>query len=93
MKSLSYLEPRFNLIFIDADKVGYRSYLDASLELLSSKGCILADNCLYQGQVLDETASDGGRAIQDFNRYVKSRDDLASVLLPIRDGVHMITRK
>ena len=33
------------------------------------------------------------KAIQEFNDYVNGREDLESVLLPIRDGIFLIRKK
>ena len=43
----------FDLVFIDADKPSYTSYVSLILELdlLAKNGIILADNTLYKGYV------------------------------------------
>jgi caffeoyl-CoA O-methyltransferase len=94
LETLKSLTGLFDLVFIDADKGNYRNYLDLALERLSPKGVILADNCLYQGKVLDVHPTEANaRELREFNAYVHGRSDLVSTLLPVRDGIHMITRK
>ena len=42
-------EAPFDLIFIDADKIGYVKYLDWALQLSRPGGIIVADNCIPMG--------------------------------------------
>jgi len=48
---------KFDLVFIDADKANYIHYYQALLEhnglLLNKNACILVDNVLWRGEVLD----------------------------------------
>ena len=92
----SFLEScsiKFDLIFIDADKPSYPTYFKLALECLSSKGSIVIDNALWGGKVLEEYPKDeNARAVKRLNQQIRDRDDLQSVLLPIRDGVHLVTR-
>jgi len=90
----------FDLIFIDADKSGYRRYLEAIIRepnsLLSDQGLIVVDNTLYQGEIYTkslEAMSENARAIYHFNEYVRDHPDLEAVLLPVRDGVTLISRR
>lgn len=94
MKTLHLMKGPFELVFVDANKGGYVDYLKRSVELLSPNGVIVCDNALYDGEVLSpESASENGKALHRFNEYVKSRTDLESVLLPVRDGLHLIRRR
>ncbi|MBY0369428.1 O-methyltransferase [bacterium] len=93
-ETVSQLKGPFDLVFIDADKPGYIGYLDAALEMLSPKGLVVADNCLFQGEVLQSKPSSGnGAAIARFNQRVLSDSSLDRVLLPVRDGVYLIRRR
>jgi caffeoyl-CoA O-methyltransferase len=94
IETLADLEGPFDLIFIDADKVGYVDYYEAVLPKLADGGLILADNTLASGRVVDE-AEDGGMtaAIQRFNEHVRDDDRVESVMLTVRDGVTMIRRR
>ena len=94
LKLMRTLEGCFDFIFIDADKVNYTAYTQHALRLLSPTGLIAADNALYDGQVLEHLPNDpGARAIKEFNGWVRDQPNLHSVLLPIRDGIHLIWRK
>lgn len=84
----------FDLVFIDADKPGYPTYLEAALERLSPRGLIVVDNCLFSGEVLEpSSASVNGKAIHAFNTKVSRDPRLDVTLLPVRDGVYLIRKK
>ena len=83
---------KYDLIFIDADKTGYREYLEKGLRLLNNGGCIIVDNCLWSGRVLHDSGESETNAIKEFNNYVKSRKDLVKTLVPIRDGMYLISK-
>jgi caffeoyl-CoA O-methyltransferase len=92
--SMGALAGTFDLIFIDADKIGYPAYLHRALLLLSPKGVIVADNCLQAGKVLNrDSKEESVRAIQSFNDMIKKDPHLEHMLLPLRDGLHLIRRK
>lgn len=84
----------FDLIFIDADKGGYATYLDTGLKVLAEGGLIVADNCLWSGQVLDKDSEDPStRALRAFNERVHQAKELENLLLPLRDGLNLIWKK
>lgn len=91
---------RFDLVFIDADKRNYKSYLETSLDLLSEKGLIVIDNVLWSGRVLpaldtsDNTDEHRNtQFIRELNDYLATRTDLYCTLLPIRDGMFLVQKK
>lgn len=83
-----------DLAFIDADKGGYRTYLDLLLPKLAPHGVIVVDNVLWSGTVVDGDPDQDPnlRAILDFNDHVASRDDCRAVMLPVGDGITLVTR-
>ena len=89
------LDEVFDLVFIDADKTSYEYYLDAVIGKVRSGGCILADNVLYEGDVLlpPERRGKNVRAIVAFNEKVRNDPRIEHVLLPIRDGIMAILKK
>ena len=94
LETLKNLKGPFDLVFIDADKTNYLNYLKKSLEMLSPNGLVAVDNCLWSGTVLNKNTEDSDeKAIQEFNDYVNGREDLESVLLPIRDGIFLIRKR
>ena len=94
LETLATLAGPFDVIFIDADKINYVAYYRRGLELLSAQGVILIDNVLWSGEVLKTGSQDPSTvAIQELNRTVVSDPRVTAVLLTLRDGLFMITRK
>ncbi len=88
------LEEEFDLVFIDADKQNYQLYYDQVFAKVRIGGYILADNVLYDGEVVlpvDEQ-SRNARAMHEFNEKIRNDPRVENVLLPIRDGI-MVARK
>lgn len=83
----------WDLVFIDADKENYINYFNLVLPKLKPNGFILADNVLFHGQVLErEIKGKSALAIQAFNDYIQSRNDVEKVIVPIRDGLMLIRK-
>ncbi len=86
------LSNRFDLIFIDADKINYCNYYDLVIDKMNEGGMILADNVLWSGKVLSAQPDKDTRAIIEFNRKVTDDSRVENVLFPVRDGL-MVIRK
>lgn len=88
------LEETFDIVFIDADKLNYELYYDLTFDKLPIGGYILADNVLYDGEVVlpAEEQTKNARCISSFNAKVKADNRIEHLLLPVRDGL-MIIRK
>ncbi|MBM6446078.1 class I SAM-dependent methyltransferase [Pseudomonas mohnii] len=85
---------QFDLVFIDADKANYPTYLEHALRLLRVGGLAVFDNTLWSGRVLEEhPQSADTRAIQALNRALKddSRVDLS--MLPLGDGLTLCSKR
>ncbi|KAI8826905.1 uncharacterized protein EV422DRAFT_511846 [Fimicolochytrium jonesii] len=98
LSNLAHQGISFDLIFIDADKQGYRKYYDTIMKsgLLSPKGTLIVDNTLFKGKyLLNQPVSDdpNAEALRLFNQHVLSDKRVSVVVLPIRDGVSVITRR
>lgn len=88
------LQFEWDLVFIDADKVGYIEYYELVLPRLSKKGVIIADNILFHGQVLDEPIKGkNALAIDAFNKHVLNDSRVEQVMLTVRDGLLLIKKK
>lgn len=94
-ESMAELQGPFDFVFIDADKQNYKSYLEASLKLLSENGVIVSDNVLWSGRVLQEASQATGttRYLQDYADFCKSLADCYVSFLPIRDGLLLVQKK
>jgi caffeoyl-CoA O-methyltransferase len=81
---------------VDADKAGYREYVELVLDrgLLAHGGLIAVDNTLLQGEPYLTRAgrSENGSAIAAFNAAVAADPRVEQVLLPLRDGLTLIRR-
>ena len=87
-------EPEIDLAFIDADKSSYPAYYDEVVGRLSPGGVILVDNVLRGGAVADRSRDDEGtEAMRAFNEHVAADERTSAVLLPIGDGLTMISRR
>jgi predicted O-methyltransferase YrrM len=76
--------PPYDLIFIDADKPGYSTYLDLSLQLSRPGTVILADNLIRDGAVLDEAVEEeNARAARAFNAKLAAEPRLESMIIPV----------
>ena len=74
----------FDLIFIDADKPGYSTYLDLSLQLSHPGTVILGDNLIREGAVLDEAVTEeNARAARLFNAKLAAHPRLESIIIPV----------
>ena len=87
---------KFDLVFIDADKENYSNYFDLVENRLNTKGLIVVDNVLWSGNVLKteaELAGDSSSlAIKLFNQKIQARTDLYKTMVPIRDGIFLISK-
>lgn len=88
------LNETFDLVFIDADKPNYGNYYDMVFDKVAMGGIILADNVLFEGDVLlpDEQQSKNARAMHAFNDKVRKDHRVEQVLLPLRDGIMMMRK-
>lgn len=88
------LKGKFDLVYIDADKMNYRRYYDLVFAKVPSGGLVVADNLLWGGSVLDKKARDPDtKALQAFATKVRADERVESVLLTIRDGLLVIRKK
>lgn len=85
---LPSLDGPYDVVFIDADKEGYPTYLDEALRLTRAEGLILADNALWGGSVWDGAAKDEAtEAIREYTRRACDHPRLRTVVLPVGDGL------
>lgn len=89
--TLKTLSGPFDLVFIDADKPGYKTYWDGALPLVREGGLIVVDNVLWSGKVLNPSDT-SDHYIHAFNEYVKTDGRVEMVMLTVRDGM-LLARK
>ena len=79
---------KFDMIFIDADKMNYKEYYEKSLNLLNKDGLIIVDNVLWHGEVADEDNLDKYTInIRDFNSHVANDKRVEQIIVPLGDGM------
>ena len=83
----------FDLIFIDADKENYPGYLQLVKPRMKSGSVLMIDNVLWYGKVLDEKGNKQTEQIKLVNKLVAEDADFENVILPLRDGIHLVRKK
>ncbi len=79
---------KFDMIFIDADKINYKEYYEKSLGLLNQGGLIIIDNVLWHGEVADEKNNDKFTInIREFNKFVSEDKRVEQIIIPLGDGM------
>jgi len=105
--SLEKLSGEFDIIFVDANKEGYKGYVKTILDkkLLSPRGFIMCDNVFARGMTIGPDANpylpektraywtENGKALREFNTFCKEDPRIDSILLPVYDGVSLIKWK
>ena len=79
---------KFDMIFIDADKMNYKEYYERSLKLINKGGLIIIDNVLWHGEVADEDNLDKYTVnIREFNSHVLNDNRVEQIIMPLGDGM------
>jgi predicted O-methyltransferase YrrM len=85
--------PEIDLVFIDADKPGYRSYYEELLPRVRTNGLFVFDNVLWSGSVADPAVQDDNtRALRELADHVHADARVESVMLAVADGL-LLARK
>jgi predicted O-methyltransferase YrrM len=84
---LAGTEGLFDVIFMDIDKSGYPSGLEAAIPRLRVGGLILADNALWGGRVASGDRDASTEAIHRFNQMLHRDSRLQASILPAGDGL------
>lgn len=92
MDALATLNEKFDLVFIDADKNNYSNYLNWAIEHLSPRGMIITDNTLWAGKILQAGLDKQTDSIRAHNDLAAGLTGFTKTLLPIRDGMFLLTR-
>jgi len=79
---------KFDMVFIDADKMNYKEYYERSIKLMNKGGLIIADNVLWHGEVADELNVDKYTInIREFNTHVDNDSRVEQIIVPLGDGM------
>ncbi len=81
-------DEKFDLIFIDADKMNYKKYYEISLDLLNKDGLVIIDNVLWHGEVVNKDINNKfTKNIMDLNNFISKDKRIEKVMVPFGDGM------
>ena len=81
-------DKKYELIFIDADKMNYKKYYEIALKLLDKEGLIIIDNVLWHGDVVENNIKDKiTDSIRDLNNFISKDKRVEKVIVPFGDGM------
>ncbi len=85
------LNEKFDIVFIDADKINYGNYYDLVFSKVKIGGYIISDNVLWSGKVAEDYSEKKiDKDTQNmvlFNKKCHEDPRTENVLMPIRDGL------
>lgn len=90
---LAEMEGAFDFIFMDAAKGQYIHYLPNVLRLLSDGGCLVSDNVMQDGDIIESRFAVERRnrtihaRMREYLYELKHREDLVTSIIPLGDGV------
>lgn len=90
---ISQLREEIDLSWIDADKKLNSQFYEAILAKTRTGGLIMIDNTLWSGKVMDVEKDETTQAIHDLNEELSRDERVNTVLIPIRDGLTLISKK
>lgn len=83
----------FDVVFLDADKERYTTYMEEAARLLRPHGLLMADNAFWAGRVLDPASDPLAGALNRFNELVSSDRRFDATILPVGDGLMVAVRR
>ena len=84
----------FDLIFLDIDKEQYPEAFHQALPKIRKGGLLVADNVLWFGKVIDHRdRTEATEGIREFTRLIYGSEDLATTIVPLRDGVSVSVKR
>ena len=85
---MSIKNEKFDLVFIDADKMNYKKYYEISLDLLNKEGLVIIDNVLWHGEVVKKDVNDKfTKSIKELNDFISRDKRIEKVMIPFGDGM------
>ena len=93
------MEGTFDFIFMDAAKGQYIHYLPNVLRLLSDGGCLVSDNVMQDGDIIESRFAVERRnrtihsRMRDYLYELKHSNVLETSIIPLGDGVALSIKK
>jgi caffeoyl-CoA O-methyltransferase len=85
-------EPRFDFVFLDADKSGYPAYYELLLPRMKANGLLLIDNTLMDGEVV-EPQDDATRAVAELNDAIAADERVDAAMALVADGLTFVRKR
>ena len=93
LESIKIFKPNtFDLCFIDADKNNYKNYYIECIKLIKSGGCLVIDNMLWGGEVLNPKDKET-QTIAKTAKFINNDSNVHNTMLTIRDGLMLCVKK
>ena len=88
---MSIRNEKFDLVFIDADKINYINYFEQVFNKTQPGSLIISDNVMWDGKVINKADSndESTMALQKYNDKLKKDSRIKTLLLPFRDGLSL----
>lgn len=86
-------EQFWDFIFLDAEKTNYPQYYDALIDRMASGATLCVDNALFHLEVLQHNKNRFAQAVHDLNERARQDNRVHTVLVNIRDGINLITKR
>ncbi|MFK5646572.1 O-methyltransferase [Ornithinimicrobium sp. LYQ121] len=84
----------YDLVFVDADKESYPSYVEQGIRLLRTGGVLVLDNMLWHDQVADPASRDATTTLlRELGKKLRDDERLQPALLPVGDGLFVAVRR
>lgn len=96
---LKTLDASYDFIFMDAAKGQYIHYLPDILRLLTPGGCLVSDNVMQDGDVIESRFAVERRnrtihaRMREYLYELKHNDELTTSIIPLGDGVAVSIKK
>lgn len=94
---LPNFKENFDIIYVDADKINYPSYLDICFEILNNDGIMIFDNINWYGKLEKQSKDKKTLNIQELKNKVDELQflypkQIKQITLPIGDGILLIQK-
>lgn len=96
---LKALDEPFDMIFMDAAKGQYITFMPDVLRLLKTDGLLISDNVMQDGEIIESRFAVTRRnrtihgRMREYLFALTHRDELETVVLPVGDGVTLSIKK
>ncbi len=88
METLDALDDEtFDMVFIDAEKSEYPTFLTWAVDHVRSGGLITAHNAFREGQLVAPNPEESTLRLREFLQSLASDARLTSTIIPVGDGI------